>query len=98
MTTKIDDFIKRVESTAEEDLFTPRTFYHLSSTMFHEMCELLKEHEPSKSKGIDEITQQRETLTKIIAEMYEVKTSTAYGIVLMIDKVVAIAKNENTDK
>lgn len=45
MTTKIDDFIKRVESTAEEDLFTPRTFYHLSSSMFHEMCELLKEQE-----------------------------------------------------
>ena len=45
MITKIDDFIKRVESTAEEDFFTPRTFYHLSSSMFHEMCELLKEHE-----------------------------------------------------
>ena len=45
MTTKIDDFIKRVESTAEEDLFTTRTFYHLSSLMFHEMCELLKEQE-----------------------------------------------------
>lgn len=45
MITKIDDFIKRVESTAEEDFFTPRTFYHLSSSMFHEMCELLKEQE-----------------------------------------------------
>lgn len=45
MTTKIDDFIKRVESTAEEDFFTPRTFYHLSSSTFHEMCELLKEQE-----------------------------------------------------
>ncbi len=47
---------------------------------------------------IDEITQNRETLTKIIREMYDVKTSTAYGIVLLIDKVIAIAKNENTDK
>lgn len=46
MTTKIDDFIKKVKSTAEEDFFTPRTFYHLSSSMFHEMCELLKEQEP----------------------------------------------------
>ena len=46
MITKIDDFIKRVESTAEEDFFTSRTFYHLSSSMFHEMCELLKELEP----------------------------------------------------
>lgn len=46
MTTKIDDFIKSVESTAEEDFFTTRTFYHLSSSMFDEMCELLKEQEP----------------------------------------------------
>lgn len=46
MVMKIDDFIKRVESTAEEDFFTPRTFYHLSSSMFDEMCELLKEQEP----------------------------------------------------
>lgn len=53
MTTKIDDFIKRVESTAEEDLFTPRTFYSLSSSMFHEMCELLKEQEP-RELTIDE--------------------------------------------
>lgn len=45
MATKIDDFIKKVESTAEEDLFTPRTFYSLSSTMFNEMRELLKEQE-----------------------------------------------------
>lgn len=45
MTTKIDDFIKRVESTAEGDLFTPRIFYRLSEPMFDEMCELLKEHE-----------------------------------------------------
>lgn len=45
VTTKIDDFIKRVESTAEEDLFTPRTFYYISEPMFDEMCELLKEHE-----------------------------------------------------
>ena len=49
MITKIDDFIKRVESTAEEDFFTPRTFYHLSSSMFHEMCELLKKQEPVKA-------------------------------------------------
>ena len=48
MITKIDDFIKRVESTAEEDFFTPRTFYHLSSSMFHEMCELLKEQEAKR--------------------------------------------------
>jgi uncharacterized CHY-type Zn-finger protein len=41
----IDDFIKRVESTAEEDFFTQRTFYHLSSSMFHEMCDLMKEQE-----------------------------------------------------
>lgn len=47
MATKIDDFIKSVESTAEEDFFTPRTFYHLSSSMFDEMCELLKEQKRS---------------------------------------------------
>lgn len=47
---------------------------------------------------IDEITRKREELTKIIAEMYGVKTSTAFGIVLMIDKAVAIVKNENIDK
>ena len=50
MITKIDDFIKRVESTAEEDFFTPRTFYHLSSSMFHEMCDLLKEQEKQIKK------------------------------------------------
>lgn len=54
MTTKIDDFIKRVESTAEEDFFTPRTFYHLSSSTFHEMCELLKEQEAVEPKTIPE--------------------------------------------
>ena len=52
MATKIDDFIKRVESTAEEDFFTPRTFYHLSSSTFHEMCELLKEQPESEAKWI----------------------------------------------
>lgn len=53
MSTKIDDFIKKVESTAEEDLFTPRTFYSLSSSMFHEMCELLKEQE-ARIKELEE--------------------------------------------
>lgn len=50
MITKTDDFIKRVESTAEEDFFTPRTFYHLSSSMFHEMCDMLKEQEAVEPK------------------------------------------------
>ena len=53
MATKIDDFIKRVESTAEEDFFTPRTFYHLSSSMYREMCELLKEQE-ARIKELEE--------------------------------------------
>lgn len=48
MATKIDDFIKRVKSTAEEDLFTPRIFYYISEPMFDEMCELLKEQEAVK--------------------------------------------------
>lgn len=53
MTTKIDDFIKKVKSTAEEDFFTQRTFYHLSSSMFHEMCELLKEQEPLEPTRVE---------------------------------------------
>ena len=53
MAMKIDDFIKRVESTAEEDFFTSRTFYHLSSSTFHEMCELLKEQE-ARIKELEE--------------------------------------------
>jgi hypothetical protein len=51
-----------------------------------------------EEKMIDEITQKRDALCKIITEMYGVKTHTAFGIILLIDRVVAIAKNENTDK
>ncbi len=50
MATKIDDFIKRVKSTAEEDLFTPRIFYYISEPMFDEMCELLKEKKAVKPR------------------------------------------------
>lgn len=51
-----------------------------------------------EEKMIDEITQKRDALCKIIKEMYGVKTSTAFGIILLIDRVIAITKNENTDK
>ena len=52
--SQIDQFIKRIENTRENDLFTPRTFYQLTGRDFDEMKEYLKNYKFYLKKYLSE--------------------------------------------
>lgn len=89
MTTKIDDFIKRVKSTAEQDLFTPRIFYHISEPMFDEMCELLKEQE-KEIENLKEIIKKADYTLEIVKDKLNGLLKKAEGRAGIIDSEKAV--------